>query len=105
MYRVTYSRRVLDELEQLILRNPSHAQRISAAAIEIDRRLRIYPQFGQPLRSLSLKQAQLWIATLPPLSLHSVLLEYDDDKKAETGVHGEVMIVRSFKPFARSGIV
>jgi hypothetical protein len=104
MYRVTYSRRVLDELESLILRNPTQASSIGAAAIEIDRRLHIYPQFGQPLRNLSARPAQLWIATLPPLILQYVLLEYDDDKKAETGLDGEVMIVRPFKPFAKSGI-
>jgi hypothetical protein len=105
MYRVTCSRRVLDELKELILRNPGHASSIGAAALEIDRRLHIYPQFGQPLRDLRVKPAQLWIATLPPLSLQYVLLEYDDDKRTETGLHGEVIIVRPFMPFPRSGIL
>lgn len=104
MYRVTFSRRVLDELQELIRRNPIHASQIGNAAIEFDRRLRIYPQFGQPLRNLSIKPAQLWLATLPPLILHYVLLEYDDQKKAETELHGEVMILRPFTPFPHSGI-
>jgi hypothetical protein len=105
MYKVSYSRRVLDHLKELILRNPAHATSISSAAIEIDRRLQVYPQFGQPLRDLSVKPAQLWIATLPPLTLQYVLVDYDDQKKAETSLHGVVMIVRPFKPNPRTGIV
>jgi len=35
-------------------------KQILAAASEIDYRLRIYPQFGQPLRDLSVKNASLW---------------------------------------------
>jgi hypothetical protein len=105
MYKVSYSRRVLDHLKEMILRNPSRATSISSAAIEIDRRLQVYPQFGQPLRDLSVKPAQLWIATLPPLTLQYVLVDYDDQKKAETGLHGVVMIVRPFKPIPRTGIV
>src|SRR3984957_11485160 len=105
MYKVSCSRRVLDKLKELILRNPTHASSIRSAAIEIDRRLHIYPQFGQPLRNLSVKPAQLWIATLPPLCLQYLLIEYDDERKAETGLHGVVLIMRPFTPFPHTGIV
>jgi hypothetical protein len=106
MYKVSCSRRVLDKLKELILRNPTHASSISSAAIEIDRRLHVYPQFGQPLRNLAVKQAQLWIATLPPLSLQYLLLDYDDERRAEkTGLHGVVLVMRPFTPLPHSGIV
>jgi hypothetical protein len=105
MYRVTYSRRVIEALRELVKRKPNHASIIRATVLEIDRRLKVYPQFGQPLRNLSINRAQHWIATFPPLAVHFLLLEYDDEKKTTTGFHGQVMVVRPFRPFSRSGIV
>jgi len=46
-----------------------------AALKEIDYRLRIYPQFGQPLSDLTLETAVIWIGVVPPLVVHYVLDE------------------------------
>ena len=99
MYEVSYSGRVIDLVREMIARNPAHAPRILAAIRELDRRLRVYPQFGQPLRDLSAERAQLWIATLPPLVVHYVVVEGDDDGRGR-----QVMVVRPFTPLPGSGI-
>jgi hypothetical protein len=105
VYRVTYSGRVREAFLELVIRNPDHESSILTAAQEIDRRLQIYPQFGQPLRNLSVEPAQLWIATLPPLCVHYILLDYDEAVRAATGFDGEVMVVRPFQPLTGSGII
>jgi hypothetical protein len=68
-YRVSYTKRVLDELRELVLRARKRglATEVLAALWEIDRRLQIYPQFGQPLRDLNVERAQIWIGVVPPL--------------------------------------
>jgi hypothetical protein len=68
-YRVSYSEHVRNQLLDLIsrARDAGLGQQALAAVKEIDKRLRIYPQFGQPLRDLKLKPSQLWIATVPPV--------------------------------------
>lgn len=70
MYELSISERVREELDALARRNPTHAAAVHEAAAEIFRRLRIYPQFGDPLRNLSAPNAQLWIATVGPLVVH-----------------------------------
>jgi hypothetical protein len=54
---------------------------------DIDHRLRIYPQFGEPLRDLSVKPLQLWIGTIGPLVVQYIL---DEDQR-------QVFVVRPFK--------
>jgi hypothetical protein len=68
-YRVIYSARVSNELEDLIRRARLQGQdrEVRDAAREIDRRLRIYPQFGQPLRDLQRESSQIWIGFVDPL--------------------------------------
>jgi hypothetical protein len=105
VYRVSYSERVLEEFAKLISRNPDRENIIRTAFREINRRLRIYPQFGEAKKDLSIEPAQLWIGSYPPLAIHYVLVEYDEDQAAATGFHGEVMVVRPFKPLPHSGIV
>ena len=100
MYDVSYSGRVIEMLRQMIARNPSHAARILAAVRELDNRLRVYPQFGQPLRDLTVEGAQLWIATVDPLIVHYIVVEADEAERKR-----QVMIVRPFRPFRHSGIV
>ena len=100
MYEVTYSERVIELLREMIARNPAHATQILAALREIDRRLRIYPQFGQPLRDLSVDRARLWVATLPPLVIQYILVEGDAN-----GQGRQVTVVRPITPLPRSGIV
>jgi hypothetical protein len=60
---------------------------------EIDRRLHIYPQFGQPLRDLNLRPAQIWIGTVPPLVVKYVLDE----------AHHLVMVTTPFSLMSGSG--
>lgn len=100
MYETSYSGRVIDLLREMVARNPAHAASILAAVREIDRRLRIYPQFGQPLHDLSVAGAQLWIATVAPLVVHYVVVEADD-----SGRQRQVNVVRPFTALPHTGIV
>ncbi|MDB5307106.1 MAG: hypothetical protein JWO38_1308 [Gemmataceae bacterium] len=100
MYEVTYSGRVIDWLRDLVTRNRGRAPELIAVIREIDRRLRIYPQFGQPLRDLSARRAQLWVATVPPLVIQYVVVEGD-----ESGVGRKVLVARPPTILAGSGIV
>jgi hypothetical protein len=95
-YHVYYSQRVREELVALAARarEVGLGSRVLAAAREIDRRLQLYPQFGQPLRDLSVKPAQLWIGVVPPLVVQYVL---DEEKRL-------VMVVLPFRPLTRSGL-
>jgi len=66
-----------------------------AAAIQaLDHRLRVYPQFGQPLRDLTVEPAQLWIATVPPLVVKYLL---DEERRL-------VMVVQPITPLPGSGL-
>jgi hypothetical protein len=94
-YDVSYSQRVRDEFVQLVTqaRAAGLAPTILAAAKEIDRRLHIYPQFGQPLRKLSVEPAEMWIGVVPPLVVHYVL---DEERR-------QVMVVLPFRTLSRAG--
>jgi hypothetical protein len=82
-YQVSYAGRVLEELQTLITRAISRGMGPSVldALKELDRRLRIYPQFGQPLQDLSAQPAQVWIGTVPPFVVHYAL---DEDRRTVT---------------------
>lgn len=95
MYQVIYSGRVIDALRDLAARNPDRNLVIAAALREIDRRLRVYPQFGQPLWDLSVGSAQLWIGVVSPLVFHYVLEEEPR----------RVTVLRPPMPLPRTGIV
>jgi hypothetical protein len=75
--RVTYSGLVRDELRALILRAAARGRgsEFLAAARLIEERLRIYPQFGEPLRDLVLEPLRLWIGVVPPLVVQYTLDE------------------------------
>jgi hypothetical protein len=79
-YRVFYSGRVLDELKALIARATDRGleRPVVDALRTIDYRLRFYPQFGQPLRDLTLEPTQIWVATVPPLVVQYAL---DEDRR------------------------
>ena len=68
-------------------------QQVLAAVQAIDYRLRIYPQFGEPLRDLVLVPARLWIGVVAPLTVQYIL---DEDSRA-------VMIIAPFRPLPRVG--
>jgi hypothetical protein len=76
-YRVSYSGRVRDGLRDLLTRarGLGLGPELRAAILEIDRRLQIYPQFGQPLRDLAVDNATLWIGVVPPLVVQYILDE------------------------------
>ncbi len=76
-YRVSYSELVRQELRDLLARASARGLGRDAltAVKEIDRRLRIYPQFGQPLQDLQQRPAQLWVGTVPSLVVRYVLDE------------------------------
>ena len=94
-YRVAYSGRVRAELSRLGARAKATglAAPFIAAVKEIDHRLRIYPQFGQPLCDLKLEPAQLWIGVVPPLVVRYSL---DEERRL-------VMVAFPFLPLPRSG--
>jgi hypothetical protein len=76
-YRVAYSERVQNHLRDLIDRAKARglAEQVLAALRDIDHRLHIYPQFGDPLRKLNLEPAELWIGCVPPLVVRYFLHE------------------------------
>jgi hypothetical protein len=77
LYNVAYSERVRGELRRLAVAAKGRGLKAEflAALKEIDRRLHIYPQFGQPLRDLKLEPAQVWIGAVPPLVVQYILDE------------------------------
>lgn len=95
MYEVSYAPRVLDAIRRMLLRNPAHLSELVAALRELERRLQIYPQFGQPLWDLSVPSAQLWVGVVAPLVLHYVL---DEDRR-------RVTVTRELRVLPRTGIV
>jgi hypothetical protein len=95
-YRVSYSGRVRDALRELMTRarGLGLGSQVRAAVLEIDYRLRTYPQFGQPLRDLTVEQAQLWIGAVPPLVVQYVI---DEERR-------RVMVVLPLTPLPDSGL-
>ena len=77
LYQVNCSERVRQELHSFTNAALEHGfgPEYLAGLKEIGRRLRIYPQFGEPLADLQLKPAQLWIGAVWPLVLRYTLDE------------------------------
>ena len=95
-YRVAYSQWVRNELRSLIARAKDRglAPQVLVALKTLDYRLRIYPQFGQPLRDLELKPAQLWIGVIPPLVARYSL---DEERRL-------VLVFLPLVPLPKSGL-
>lgn len=76
-YQVIYSTHVRNELKRLITSLESKETRteVRDSLIELDKRLSIYPQFGEPLLDLHLDSAQIWIGVIPPLVAKYVIYE------------------------------
>jgi hypothetical protein len=68
-YKVVYSERVRSSLRSLVLRAKTRRldRQILEAAKEMDRRLRVYPQFGEPLYELKTRKGTVWIGVVSPL--------------------------------------
>jgi hypothetical protein len=76
-YRVVYSERVRIELRALVDRaiDAGQGRDVLGAIKELDARLRIYPQFGERRRDLSMTGQSQWAATFPPLFVEYVVDE------------------------------
>ena len=76
-YRVSYSGRVRQRLKELaaVARARGDGEEFLAALREFDRRLRVYPQFGDPLVDLSAEAGQVRLGTVPPLAMRYGVME------------------------------
>jgi hypothetical protein len=76
-YRVVYSGRVRQRLLDMadVARSRSDGGDFLAALKEFDRRLRIYPQFGEQLVDLKQELGQVWIGFVRPLSMRYSVFE------------------------------
>jgi hypothetical protein len=70
-YRVVYSERVRQRLLALadVARERGDGEAFLAAVKEFQRRLCLYPQFGEPLFDLKLEPGQVWLGIIRPLSM------------------------------------
>jgi hypothetical protein len=95
-YQVAYSEYVRNELKELIARAEARGlgSIIRTAVREIDRYLHEYPQFGQPLRDLSLESSQQWVGVVSPLVVHYAIYE---EKRLVT-------VTIPIAPLTRSGL-
>jgi hypothetical protein len=95
-YHVAYSERVREGLRELADRAKVRGlgRAFLAALKDLDRRLRIYPQFGEPLYDLKLEPGQMWIGTIPPLTIRYVL---DEQRR-------QVTVVSPLTPLPGSGL-
>jgi hypothetical protein len=68
-YRVVVSGRVSTEVQALTARATAagHREVVLAALRTIDRMLRFYPQFGEPLQELEALGETVYAAAIPPL--------------------------------------
>ena len=76
-YQVSLSGRVYDRLWQLaaVARERGDGEAFLAALREFHRRLRVYPQFGDPLIDLRHEAGQIRIGIVPPLAMRYGVLE------------------------------
>ncbi|HEX4588463.1 MAG TPA: hypothetical protein VH120_00930 [Gemmataceae bacterium] len=95
-YSVSFSGRVLEQLQVLAGRakDKGMAADFIAALAALEHRLRVYPQFGQPLRDVATESGQEWIGVVPPLVVNYVL--YHERR--------EVTVVRPIRTLPKSGL-
>jgi len=95
-YQVSYTELVRNELRALAARAKARGlgREVYEALDAIDRQLRTYPQFGEPLRDLKIGAAQLCIATVPPLVVRYVL---NEDRRL-------VIVAIPIQPLPNSGL-
>lgn len=95
-YLVSYSDLVRTELAALLARARAVGRErdVYDAVRAIDHVLRIYPQYGEPLRDLVRVPSRLMIATIPPLCVRYVL---DEERRL-------VFVVVALRLMPHSGI-
>lgn len=76
-YRVSYSGLVRQRLLELgvAARTRGDGELFLAALWEFDRRLRVYPQFGDPLTDLQAETGTVRLGVVPPLAMRYGVLE------------------------------
>ncbi len=76
-YQVIYSDDVRSALKSLVARARDRglASQVLDAIKEINRRLELYPQFGEPLLDLVAEPGQIRIGVVPPLVVRYALYE------------------------------
>lgn len=76
-YRVTYSAAVRQRLKALaaVARDRGDGEAFLAALREFDRRLQLYPQFGDPLVDLRAEVGQVRLGAVPPLAMRYGVIE------------------------------
>jgi hypothetical protein len=76
-YEVSLSGRVFDKVRELaaVAKSRGDGEAFLAALREFDRRLRLYPQFGDPLIDLRHAVGQIRLGIVPPLAMRYVVLE------------------------------
>src|SRR5258708_70141 len=93
-YDVSYTLRVRDALRKLVIQ----ATKIglgtqSVAALKVlDYRLRIYPQFGDPLRDMTVIGGHLQIARVPPWVVRYLL----DEEKRTVAIGTPIKVFQGF---------
>jgi hypothetical protein len=56
-------------------RAAGRSREAAAALTDLDRRLHIYPQFGEPILDLTQKSGQVCVAAVPPLLVRYAIYE------------------------------
>jgi hypothetical protein len=56
-------------------RAAGHSREAAAALKELDHRLHVYPQVGEPIMDLTQESGQVCIATMPPLMVRYAIYE------------------------------
>jgi hypothetical protein len=76
-YRVVYSAQVRQRLLALadVARERGDGEAFLAAVKEFDRRLSLYPQFGEPLTDLKQESGQVWLGIVRPLAMRYGVLD------------------------------
>ena len=76
-YHVSYTGAVRQRLKELAAaaRARGDGEEFLAAPREFDRRLRVYPQFGDPLTDLREHPGQVRLGLVPPLAMRYGVLE------------------------------
>lgn len=76
-YTVTFTVRVQEHLRQLmrVARERGDGEVFLDAFVRFYERLRIFPQFGDPLSDMPTQSGQLWIGIIPPLSMRYAIFE------------------------------
>jgi hypothetical protein len=81
-YAVSVAGRVHDRLLELadVAKAPGDGRAFLTALAEFHRRLRVYPEFGDPLVDLTQHDGHIRLGVVPPLTMRYAVLE---DQRAE----------------------